>query len=50
MARGVILNTSRNESYKTTPLPDFLREIVDVGGLVEYTRRQVAGAKAGVKA
>jgi 3-isopropylmalate/(R)-2-methylmalate dehydratase small subunit len=46
MARGVISNTSRNESYKTTPLPDFLREIVDVGGLVEYTRRQVAGVKA----
>ena len=46
MARGVIHNTSRNESYKTTPLPDFLREIVDVGGLVEYTRRQVAGVKA----
>jgi 3-isopropylmalate/(R)-2-methylmalate dehydratase small subunit len=46
MAGGVIHNTSRNESYKTTPLPDFLREIVDAGGLVEYTRRQVAGVKA----
>lgn len=46
MAGGVIHNISRNESYKTTPLPDFLREIVDAGGLVEYTRRQVAGVKA----
>jgi 3-isopropylmalate/(R)-2-methylmalate dehydratase small subunit len=46
MAGGVIHNKSRNESYKTTPLPDFLREIVDAGGLVEYTRRQVAKVTA----
>jgi 3-isopropylmalate/(R)-2-methylmalate dehydratase small subunit len=42
MIGGVIHNISRAEHYKTTPLPDFLREIVDAGGLVEYTRRQVA--------
>ena len=46
MAGGVIKNITRNESYNTTPLPDFLREIVDAGGLVEYTRRQVSGVKA----
>jgi len=45
MKGGVIKNITRKESYNTTPLPDFLREIVDVGGLVEYTRRQVSGAK-----
>jgi len=42
MVGGMIRNVSRGEVYKTTPLPDFLREIVDAGGLVEYTRRQVA--------
>jgi len=46
MAGGVIYNKSRNESYKTTPLPDFLREIVLAGGLVEYTRRQVSKVTA----
>ncbi len=46
MAGGLIKNITRNESYQTTPLPDFLREIVDAGGLVEYTRRQVSGVKA----
>lgn len=46
MAGGVIYNISRAEQYKTTPLPDFLREIVDAGGLVEYTRRQVAKVTA----
>jgi len=45
MKGGVIKNITRKESYNTTPLPDFLREIVDAGGLVEYTRRQVSGAK-----
>jgi 3-isopropylmalate/(R)-2-methylmalate dehydratase small subunit len=46
MAGGLIHNRTRNESYRTTPLPQFLREIVDAGGLVEYTRRQVAGVEA----
>ena len=42
--RGVIYNRSRGESYKTTPLPPFLQEIVETGGLVEYTRRMVRSA------
>ena len=42
MIGGLIHNKSCAEYYKTTPLPDFLQEIVDAGGLVEYTRRQVA--------
>lgn len=45
MAGGVIHNKSRNESYKTTPLPLFLQEIVEAGGLVEYTKRMVASAR-----
>jgi 3-isopropylmalate/(R)-2-methylmalate dehydratase small subunit len=46
MAGGVIRNQSRGESYKTTPLPLFLQEIVEAGGLVEYTKRMVARVKA----
>ena len=46
MAGGIIENRSRQESYQTTPLPDFLQEIVEAGGLVEYTRRQVSEVKA----
>jgi 3-isopropylmalate/(R)-2-methylmalate dehydratase small subunit len=46
MAGGLIANRSLHKSYKTTPLPDFLREIVDAGGLVEYTRRQVTKVTA----
>lgn len=41
---GVIYNRSRGESYRTTPLPPFLQEIVATGGLVEYTKRMVKSA------
>jgi 3-isopropylmalate dehydratase small subunit len=42
MVQGVIHNLTSGEPYKTTPLPGFLREIVEAGGLVEYTRRQAS--------
>jgi 3-isopropylmalate/(R)-2-methylmalate dehydratase small subunit len=42
MALGEIYNTSRHESYKTTPLPLFLMKIVEAGGLVGYTKNLVA--------
>lgn len=46
MAAGVIHNLSRVELYRTTPLPLFLREIVEAGGLVEYTKSLITGVKA----
>ena len=46
MAGGIIEDRSSHKFYKTTPLPDFLQEIVEAGGLVEYTRRQVSEVKA----
>ncbi|HPJ29931.1 MAG TPA: 3-isopropylmalate dehydratase small subunit [Methanothrix sp.] len=39
--QGIIYNRSRGESYRTTPLPPFLQDIVEAGGLVEYTKRMV---------
>ena len=42
IASGVITNKTRNETYQATGLPDFLRGIVDAGGLIEYTREQVS--------
>ena len=46
MANGVIYNLSSGESYKTSPLPQFLMDIVEMGGLVEYTKRLVVKVKA----
>ena len=42
IASGVITNRTRGETYQATGLPDFLRGIVDAGGLIEYTREQVS--------
>ena len=39
IATGVIENKTKGESYQATPLSDFVREIVDAGGLIEYTKR-----------
>ena len=39
--KGTIKNMTKGETYKTVPLPPFLTEIVDSGGLVEYARKLV---------
>ncbi len=35
---GLIVNKTKNETYTTTPLPDFLQEIMRKGGLIEFTK------------
>jgi len=39
---GVIKNLTKGETYRTVPLPEFLEDIVDKGGLIEYAREIVA--------
>ncbi len=38
-ATGVIKNITKDEQYQATPLPEFVRGIMDAGGLIEYTRQ-----------
>ena len=45
MAAGVIHDLSTDESCRTTPLPPFLQEIVDAGGLVEHAKERAARVK-----
>jgi len=42
IASGIITNKTKNETYQAMGLPDFLRGIVDAGGLIEFTRQQVS--------
>ncbi len=37
--RNVIVNRTKGEEYAFTPLPDFLKEILESGGLVSYARK-----------
>jgi len=39
---GTIINKTKKERYQVNPLPDFVRGIVDAGGLIEYIRRMVS--------
>ena len=39
---GIITNITKGETYKAEPLPEFMRGLIEKGGLVEYVR-----AKAG---
>ncbi|MEK6974715.1 MAG: 3-isopropylmalate dehydratase small subunit [Candidatus Thermoplasmatota archaeon] len=44
LVAGIITNTSRGQSYRFEPLPDFLRAILDDGGLVPHLRRTLTPA------
>jgi len=37
--RGEVRNLSWGKAFKAEPYPDFIRELVSAGGLVEYARR-----------
>jgi 3-isopropylmalate dehydratase small subunit len=41
-AIGVIHNLTRNEKYLAEPFPDFLKRIVDKGGLLAYVEERLA--------
>jgi 3-isopropylmalate/(R)-2-methylmalate dehydratase small subunit len=38
---GLVKNMTQNEEYKTTPLPDFLIQIIEDGGLVKHTQKNL---------
>ncbi|MFZ2410839.1 MAG: 3-isopropylmalate dehydratase small subunit [Candidatus Methanoperedens sp.] len=38
---GVISNTTKGETYQATPLPDFVRGIVEAGGLIGFAKKLV---------
>ena len=41
LSQGIIKNITRSESYKTTPFPDFLMQIINDGGLVKHTQKNL---------
>ena len=36
--KGVIINTRNQESFEFKPLPEFLQEMLDAGGLIKWLR------------
>jgi 3-isopropylmalate/(R)-2-methylmalate dehydratase small subunit len=45
LEKGMIINKTKKETYKSTPIPEFLMEIVRSGGLIEYVRKEVEKEK-----
>ena len=40
--RGIIRNLTKNEEYKAHSIPPFMQELIEAGGLVEWTRKRIA--------
>ncbi len=41
---NIIVNKTRDETYTFNPLPDFLRKIIEKGGLVEFSKSLYRGS------
>ena len=41
MESGVIKNLTKGTEFKSTAFPPFMQELIDAGGLINYTRRKV---------
>ena len=40
---GIIKDMTDGSEYKAAPFPDFIKNIIDAGGLVPYTRKKTEG-------
>jgi 3-isopropylmalate/(R)-2-methylmalate dehydratase small subunit len=45
LAVGKITNLSNGRTFTSKPYPDFMMQIVNAGGLVEYTKKNLAGSR-----
>ncbi len=41
LASGKIRDLSANENYQASPFPEFMRSIIDVGGLINWLKKMV---------
>jgi len=42
MDSGEVINETTGKTYKFTPIPEFMQELVDAGGLIEYAKAEIA--------
>jgi 3-isopropylmalate/(R)-2-methylmalate dehydratase small subunit len=38
---GIIKNLTTHEGYKANPIPPFMQELIDAGGLIEWTKKKL---------
>ncbi len=45
LAKGEIKNLTSGKTFTAKPYPDFMSELINAGGLVEYTKQRLANVK-----
>jgi 3-isopropylmalate/(R)-2-methylmalate dehydratase small subunit len=45
LEKGTIKNVTTGKQFQSKPYPEFMSELVKVGGLIEYTKRRVVARK-----
>ena len=45
LSSGKIKNLTGNKAFQAKPYPEFMAELIDAGGLIEYTRKRLAGRR-----
>ncbi|EQB34462.1 3-isopropylmalate dehydratase small subunit [Sulfurimonas hongkongensis] len=43
MNNGTITNKTTNKTYNFTPIPEFMQELIDAGGLMNYAQNEIKG-------
>ena len=43
LASGTIRNITKDKIFSAAPYPDFIRSIIEAGGLIAYTRKRKTG-------
>jgi 3-isopropylmalate/(R)-2-methylmalate dehydratase small subunit len=43
MNAGTITNKTTNKSYTFTPIPEFMQELIDAGGLMNFAQNEIKG-------
>ena len=43
MNAGTITNNTTNKTYNFTPIPEFMQELIDAGGLMNFAANEVKG-------
>jgi 3-isopropylmalate/(R)-2-methylmalate dehydratase small subunit len=46
LSAGEIKNVTKGLTFKAKPYPDFMLELINAGGLIEYTKRKIAAKRS----
>lgn len=46
MDKGEVVNLTQSKTYKFLPIPEFMQELVNAGGLIEFAKKEIAESKA----